>query len=405
MMKILRHISIAASGLAALLSCSGERLETEGDITVCLECGKVKGQAGYGNDGIWDINLFVTGDNGIAEYHRYVSFSSPKESAALEKLRLLYGKEYTLYAIANAGFDTGALNEEELESYRLHLIYPDHFERGFPMAGKKVITPMKGVEEELRLERLVSRISVKLDRSLLDDDIDFNIAGAKVGNCPEWVKPFDVSRAEDAAEDLFPSGYYTRGNDMFDVFLAENVQGELRQDLCSYLEMDIDYSSGSFYTEGSRCLKYRFYLREHDNYRVERNSHYRVTVRPEKDGLLCDDSWRVDKSGLTQWSGDPYLRISPGGSTEDGIYYEYYYSLERNGSMHFSVASFPKTMKIWLRDDLVEDEITDGRAEYKMDADGKGFTVTSLGKACMSMMELHAGEPLNDYIMICVCVP
>lgn len=37
-----------------------------------------------------------------------------------------------------------------------------------------------------------------------------------------------------------------------------------------------------------------------------------------------------------------------------------------------------------------------------MDPDGKGFTVKSLGKVCSSAMEIQAGEPLNDYIMLVI---
>mgnify|MGYP003321562764 CR=1 FL=1 len=50
------------------------------------------------------------------------------------------------------------------------------------------------------------------------------------------------------------------------------------------------------------------------------------------------------------------------------------------------------------------DEKEDGRMEYTMDDDGRGFTAKSLGKACLSMMDIRAGEPLNEDITVCISV-
>lgn len=397
-------MALCIAAIAATVSCTKEITENEVDVEIYTLCGETKSGEEEDKNGIWDINLFITGSDGKAEYHRYRTFNPAVNDVPPEKFRLVFGREYKVWAIANAGFDCGVKNGDELKSMKLYLVYPDHFERGFPMAAEMEIVPMKGAGSEIRLERLVSKVSVRLDRSALDSDVAFDIAGAKVGNCPRYIRPFITSRPEKADSDIFPAGYYAPGGDSFNVYLAENMQGELNPDLCSFLEMDIDYSSGEYYTEGGKCLKYRFFLRENDRYDVQRNSHYRVTVRPEKDGLLCEDSWRVDKSALLRWRGDPYLKISPGGTSVDGVFYEYYYELERSSSMHFSLAAFPKSMKIWLRDDLVRDEKEDGRMEYTMDDDGRGFTAKSLGKACLSMMDIRAGEPLNEDITVCISV-
>lgn len=398
------RLTLCIAAIMAAVSCTKETADNEVDIEICALCGETRSGEKEDENGIWDINLFITGAEGKAEYHRYRTFNTAVEEMPPEKFRLVFGRGYKVWAIANAGFDYGAKNEDELKALKFYLIYPNHFERGFPMAAEREMIPVKGAGSEIRLERLVSKVSVRLDRSALDSDVAFDIAGAKVGNCPRYVRPFSLSRPERADTDIFPAGYYAPGGDSFDVYLAENMQGELNPDLCSFLEMDIDYSSGEYYTEGGKCLKYRFYLRENDSYDVRRNSHYRVTVKPEKDGLLCEDSWRVDKSALLRWSGDPYLKISPNGTLVDGVFYEYYYELERSGSLHFSLAAFPKSMKIWLRDDLVLDEREDGRMEYIMDDDGRGFTAKSLGKPCLSMMDIRTGEPLNEDITICVSV-
>ena len=135
---------------------------------------------------------------------------------------------------------------------------------------------------------------------------------------------------------------------------------------------------------------------------VQRNCHYTVTVCPQRDGLLCEDSWRVDKSALMERNAEPYLKIQPRGTVVDGIFYENYYELTRGEEMHFTVVHSPSNMKIWLRDDLVEDEMNDGRALYTMDADGNGFTVKSLGRVCTTIMEIMAGPPLNGSITIAI---
>lgn len=402
-MRFTRNMPDIAA-LFFIASCSRPAVEECRELVIVTQCGETKAYSGQQENGIWDLNLFITGEKGKAEYHRYTAFDNPVTDRVVEKFRLLYGRDYCVYAIANAGFDLGAQDSGSLDNCRLSLVYPDHFERGLPMAARKNLTIQRGADEELRLERLVSKLTVRLDRSALDKDVSLDIAGAKVGNCPRWVRPFGTFRAEDAGEDFFPAGYSTEGGDVLDLYLAENVQDEKNESLCSYIEMDMDYSSDKYYTEGGNCLKYRFYIRENNGYRVERNSHYRVVVKPERDGLLCEDSWRVDKSGLLVWSGEPYLKISPEGSTLDGVYYSSYYEMDRGESLHFALASFPKDMKVWLREDLVQDELEDGRIEYRMDDDGLGFTAASLGTACTSMMEIHAGSPLDDYLMICICV-
>lgn len=387
------------------VSCSERPVAGGMPVTVELDCGRMQTRSGgYDEDLVWDVNLFVTGCEGIAEEHVYCRFDPPVKGIIPFELSLLREREYSIYAFANAGYDMGQRNGRELAGMKFYIPYPDSFDHGMPMSGMaEDVTIADGSALPLRMERLVSKVSVSLDRSRLDRGLDFHIAGIRVGNCPRCALAFRESKAEGGG-DLFPSGYYAEGTDMTEVYLLENRQKRMDADLCSYVEMEIDYRSDHFYTEGGRGLIYRFYLRENDSFDVMRNCHYHITVCPEQDGLLCDDSWRVDRRGLVTWKGDPYLKIIPEGTSVDGVFYDHYYEMDRNTSRHFDLAYSPSYMELWLRDDLVDDEKADGRALYEMDADGKGFTVTSLGKECTTMMEIHAGAPLNDYEMIAIRV-
>lgn len=389
---------------ACLCSCSGTLDDFSIRQGIVLDFGPLGSKSGIADeDAVWDINFYVFGEDGTAEEHNFTQFPSARYGQIHLMSNLLKNREYTIAVFANAGYDMGTMNWDDFKSVTYHISRPDGFSHGIPMLGKVMKYEPAQEAESLRInmERLLSKVTVKLDRRYLDKEVDFNVSLVRVGNCPKVVGIMPPSRIE-SPSDIFQSGYYTDGGDISDVYLLENMQGRLDKELCSYIELEIDYDSPTFYTEGGRCLKYRFYLREGNSYMVQRNCHYTVTVCPQKDGLLCEDSWRVDKSALIEKEALPYLKITPRGTTMDGVFYENYYELPLDGQMHFGLVHSPSNMKIWLRDDLVEDEEKDGRALYTMDADGNGFTVKSLGKACTTIMEIMAGPPLNDSITIAI---
>lgn len=387
-------------------SCRGTLAGCDDGIrqAIVLDCGRIETKAvAADEDAVWDINLYIFGEGGLLEDHEFTRYPSPKYGEIHLLSDLILHREYTIAAVANAGYDMGVMDWDDFKKASYHLSRPDGFTHGMPMAGK-VMKYRPSLEPEslnIDMERLLSKVTVKLDRSRLDRDVDFNVALVRVGNCPKTAGILPPSRIESPSE-VFQSGYYTEGGDINDVYLLENMQGMLDKDLCSYIELEIDYESPVYYTADGRCLKYRFYLREGNSYMVQRNCHYTVTVCPQRDGLLCEDSWRVDKSALMERNAEPYLKIQPRGTVVDGVFYENYYELTRGEEMHFTVVHSPSNMKIWLRDDLVEDEMNDGRALYTMDADGNGFTVKSLGRVCTTIMEIMAGPPLNGSITIAI---
>lgn len=392
----------------AAIPCSCNGTLDEGGCgarqSIVLNCGRIETKATDADeDAVWDINLYIFGEGGLLEDHKYIRYPSPMYGKIHLTSDLIIHREYTVTAFANAGYDMGAMNLDDFKGSSYHLPRPDGFTHGMPMLGKvmKYKPSQESESLNINMERLLSKVTVKLDRSRLDRDVDFNVALVRVGNCPKLAGIPPPSRIESPSE-VFQNGYYTNGGDVNELYLLENMQGELNKDLCSYIEIDIDYESPSYYTEGGRCLKYRFYLREGNSYLVQRNCHYTVTVCPQRDGLLCEDSWRVDKSALIERNAEPYLKILPRGTVVDEIFYENYYELSLGEEMHFDLAHFPSNMKVWLRDDLVEDERNDGRALYTMDNDGNGFTVKSLGRVCTTVMEIMAGPPMNDSVTIAI---
>lgn len=394
--------------ILAAIPCSCNGTLDEGGCgarqSIVLNCGRIETKATDADeDAIWDINLYVFGEGGLLEDHRYIPYSSPMYGKIHLASDLIMHREYTVAAFANAGYDMGMMNWDDFKNISYHLPRPDGFTHGMPMLGKTMkYSPSQELESlNINMERLLSKVTVRLDRSRLDRDVDFNVALVRVGNCPKTAGILPPSRIENPS-DVFQSGYYSNGGDVNELYLLENMQGVLDKELCSYIELDIDYESPTYYTEGGHCLKYRFYLREGNSYMVQRNCHYTVTVCPQKDGLLCEDSWRVDKSALIERDAEPYLKIRPRGTVVDDVFYENYYELHLGEEMHFDLVHFPSGMKVWLREDLVEDERNDGRALYTMDDDGNGFTVKSLGRVCTTIMEIMAGPPMNDSVTIAI---
>ena len=56
------------------------------------------------------------------------------------------------------------------------------------------------------MKRITSRISIRMDRSRLDDDVEMKVRAVKIGNCPRSVTPFRESRTL-SADDSFPTGF------------------------------------------------------------------------------------------------------------------------------------------------------------------------------------------------------
>lgn len=277
-------------------------------------------------DRISDLNLFVFTEDGILEEKRFLP--EREFDAGALRVRLLEGVRYRIVACANMGYALPCTTLSELRAYRYPLVYPDEYSHGLPMSGEVVFEAGSTDSVEIPLERLLSKIRLRIDRSCLDSDVSFNIRSVRIGNCPRSATLFGESRAE-TDQDLFAQGFHKEGravdplnvrswnglSETVDLHLLENIQGELLPDnhdprtkvlpanhpgygVASYVELTIDYVSDDWYSGIDNWLVYRFWLGESpSDFSVRRDACYPFTITPEGDGLQ-GDPWRIDRSRL-----------------------------------------------------------------------------------------------------------
>ena len=357
---------------------------------------------------ITDISLIIFDESGHAEDCIWLTTGSRTCS-----IDLVIDKKYTFCACANFGYQIYASHIEELKDIRYHLAYPDEYREGIPMAAVKEVLITEECIVDIDLQRLMAKISLRMDRSRLDRDVEMNVRSARIGNCPRYVKPFTNSKIEDN-DDTFPTGYllndiqtaelnYNIGEGLsseVSLYMLENMQGpadgnithdsekvfeqkDKRSEVCSYIEMEIEYLSPEK-ASGEKGLIYRFYLGEDRNsFDVERNTHYHITVTPENNGLN-DDGWRVDKSGLKDL-GPAYLKAYPSDYIRGDIGDQVHIWCE------FSPASAPFDVGI----SYMEDDKAEGIYDYRIDTDGHGATLSLTGPG-RGLIYMEAGEPVND---------
>lgn len=354
-MTIGRYTYLAAA--MAAISCTGAGLEERPDTAltdIFLYSGdsmKTRSEDPQ-EDLITDMNLFIFNDRGIMESSMYFTAAQMEGTGDghIIKTGLLANATYSVYALANAGYpiqDSSLRDTSDITGLRYYMTYPDEYRTGIPMSGHvKDITVRQGSPVYIRLERTMARISLAIDRSRLDSDVEFFVRRVSIGGCPRYVTPFRES-AVISGDGMFISGFSKDESQVqplnrdigfgrsgsIDVYMFENLQGNqpggYTDDsgkipdgpdaaLCSYIEITADYLSDSHYSLPGKELIYRFYLGEdRDNFDIRRNTWYRFTVTPEADGLR-EDSWRVDKSGIGTFIKEIRLSYSSARLTYQG---------------------------------------------------------------------------------------
>ena len=375
-------------------------------------------------DLITDYNLFIFNAFGLMEEKVYASSRQleTENGVVTHHTRLMQNVPYTILAAANLGYELPCRTLAEAKAYRYYMAYPDEFTPGMPMATvlDNVCVGADG-QFTLPLRRLMARIDLRIDRSALDQDVQFTVRSVMVGGCPSSVQLFSVSKAE-SGEQIFRGGYAKSWQQLdalnkevsvglsgtCSFYLLENCQGDLLenvtteqgkvfnnnryQEVCSYIEIKADYHSPLWNTRSDSYLIYRFYLGENlNNFDVWRNTCYQVTVRPEGDGLR-EDSWRVDKTGLEP--ADKAFILHPAAYNEclSGEDFHLWCEVRPAGT--------PMTI-----DPLAYD--TDPRVrevfDYTVDADGYGLTLHTK-KGGSAVVYFKAGPPVNRDTLAMVVV-
>ena len=388
-------------------SCNIDRQEADISILIGETVLKTKSEL-PDEEKISDVSILIYDIYGRLEHSSY------HVGQSVFQAKLLKGEKYEIRAFVNFGYKITAQHIEELADIQFHLAYPDEYKNGIPMVATAEV--VIGEDSQIVLEpvRLMSRISLKMDRSRLSDDVRMEVSSVRIGNCPKKVKAFGNSRAE-SEDDCFTVGYFHSGSecsalntedgrrisDEVSLYMLENMQGRFnengvdsdegkifkeydkRQDICSYVELALEYSSPTW-TSMTGPLIYRFYLGEDRNsLDVERNCHYHITVSPEDDGLK-ESSWRVDKTGL-KYTGETSLVKYPAGYINGNI----------GDRIHLGCIVTPSHTPFDIGLEYLEDDKAEGIYDYEIDTDGHGVTLLLTGPGT-GLIYMEAGDPINE---------
>lgn len=409
---------LAVSAVIGTAACSMH--ETEEDsvtCTICLTGGSMATRSADPDESlITDISLMVFDEHGDAEECVWLPRGQDRH-----RMRLVKGKRYTICACANFGYQVYADNISELDEITFHLAYPDEYREGIPMYARTETTVTADGEIRVMLERLMSKISIRMDRSRLSEGVKMDVRSALIGNCPRAAKVFSDNKVADE-DGCFPFGFYRNelqtallnydtGDGLsreVSLYMLENMQGRMPSHIeddsdkildsdglpgrtSSYIELELDYTS-DLYVSGSGSLVYRFYLGEDRNsLDVRRNTHYHITVTPEDDGL-SEDSWRVDRSALTY--------IGPTGITQ---YPSSYIEGEIGDRIHIWCDVVPEEAPFDVGLKYMEDDHRTGIYDYEIDPDGHGATLTLTGPGA-GLIYMEAGPPVNDAALFYIIV-
>lgn len=309
--KLQRMASVMAAVLAVIPSCTKpvppcmeERMQTgDGRTETTLDFTLPAPLAGNGTkgslsdeDNIWDMNIWIFDSHGSLCLKEFMRYPSGQGGGVSFKYRLMQGVRYTVYAAANCGYEPYLKLQDRLLEWKFFLSVPEGGIRGIPMSrAYTLMISEEGERHSEELERLMSKVSVSLDRKDLSPDVRMVLTRSRISNCPRSAGVFFRSGAG-SADDCFREGYTGNDPERVELYLCENITQD--KDMLSYVEMFFDYESTKYKSTGEG-LVYRFYIGEEDGSGVKRNSHYRYKVMLRGDGLgNSSDNWRVDRSNL-----------------------------------------------------------------------------------------------------------
>ena len=317
--SILCGILIAATSLiSSCLPVPAPVLRTY-ETRLIFDSGQMKTKALDPDEAlISDVSILIFDEDGYAEECIWIPDAGDEIT-----VRLIKGNTYSIRACANFGYKVYADHIDELKEISYYMAYPDEYREGMPMFAS-IDDFIAGDTDAIKLhfQRLMAKISLKMDRSRLSEDVTMTVLAARIGNCPKSVNicgPSKVSSHDQCFAKGFSRGEFetvplnVSGPGMVSgevsLYMLENMQGEMtpaidedqekvfpngdpRREICSYIELELEYTSATQYSYHKNLI-YRFYLGDsRNNLDVERNCHYTITVRPEDDGLT-GDGWRV----------------------------------------------------------------------------------------------------------------
>lgn len=258
-----------------------------------------------------DINIYAYLDGKLEK-------SAYFESSSSFTVSLIKGRRYNLYALSNMGKLTPPDFEEEMLGTKFSMGPMSYINGGFPMSWSQhgFMVSENSPTVNVRLIRLVSRISFSLDRSAVGD---FKVTSVRLCQSASSIYPFaSESRAESPSEVI--NGDHASAQDINSInsgrsvsfYAYENCQGILLPDnvtaeskipsnipansrLCTYLEMTASFSGQYDGVDvSSNNVKYRFYLGADNcsDFNVKRNTDIVINLKVTEERIF-DESWRV----------------------------------------------------------------------------------------------------------------
>jgi len=386
--------------LLFIASCAKIYSVDEADecVSIILDPGLMmtKSEAPSDEDVVSDLNLFIVNENGSLDEHLYIKKNIIYQDGQYRcKVKLAKGMTYSIYALGNLGYKPTIRNFEELISFRYWLSRPDDYHGGIAMSGYVTSCRIGDEDIVIPMTRVMSKVTVDVDRSRLAKGVRFEVTSIEIGNCPRSVLMFGKGAIKDD-DNVFPVGF-SCDKVPATVYMLENVESS-SQDYASYIEIKAEYDSDEIYTKEGNHLIYRFYIGNDRQKGVERNCHYRITVIPVGDGLGGVDvsNWRIDKSELSNhYNGDPYLVQHPSSYIECYI----------GDTVHIWCDVYPPDAPFDVGLEFLEDDHLEGRYDYEIDETGHGAYLT-MTEGGMGWVYMEAGEPVNDAaLFVIMCEP
>lgn len=339
---------------------------------------------------ISDLNIFIFSDDNFLEEHIYTG-TEPLETdskGCYMDLKLILGKKYNIFVWANLGYRPNISSFEELSSFRYHLSHPDDFRNGICMTGEVLgIKPVRNSVLDIFLTRTMAKISVRVDRSGLEEGIIWEVCGLKLCNCPKSILMYGESRPEE----VFANGFVADEEILYelnretvspytDLYTLESLENGASEKTMQYVEMKVDYISEDYSTGKNGPLTYRFKVSED----IVRNVNYRFRVRPEGDGLK-EPGWDFEPA--------PYLRVSPGNLIAARV----------GDKIKIRCEYFPSYTPFDIGLEELEHDRKEGIYNYVLDDDGMGVELTCL-KPGSGILYFTAGQPVNQEEMVLIVI-
>ncbi len=258
-------------------------------------------------------------------------------------LKLIKGREYVLYAMANMGDMEGLIPAYENDISRIRYVIPDFKAmetQGLPMAGSMTFTADKA-SQPIYLRRLVAKVMITVDYSDMSsagDPQGFSGGEIKVHRAAKALYPFAKGgSAAQTTDDIFQNvtDFQAVSNPLSPVseelilYIPENMQGNLFGE-----RVPADKFDNSLFTyisfEGSKIgtsdgvsgdIRYNFfpYGNDCENLDLEGGKAYCTSLTLTWNGMYIKGDWVVD---VSSWNDDRKILLSanPNGPYSESIY-------------------------------------------------------------------------------------